>query len=531
MVLYNPDNDEALLNSLGYKQEFKREYSLLTLWALSFSILGVANLIVQLSDSIIGGSVTMVWGWLVPGILILSVGMALGELGSAYPTSGGLYFYTYKFAPAGAQRWASFLCAWSNTIGLIAGLSTANYGIAEMIMAAVNIGTGGDFVGTKYESYGIMIAVTVVICILGLLPSRYLSLFQLFGCFLQVLLLFIMCVAVPVGAARKGNINSAKFVFTETTNLTEGWSYGMVFCISWLTVAWTIGAFDSCIHLSEEASNATRAVPYAIISSVSMAVFLGAILEAVLAACILNEDFARLAASSSGQPFAVIFNDALGEKWTIAIISLMVLSMLITGSSILTSVSRQTYSVARDGVLPMSKYLRKLNGLSGVPFNAIIFDCIICSIFELLVLIDATAANALFSLYVSSNSLSWLLPIVSRLLKPKTVSFEPGIFYLGHIGSAVNSTISVLFLIFIISFVTVVPLDNPVEADTMNYTCLINPCVWLGALAYYFADAHKWFKGPKSTLGDGVSAVFEGIPKESESDVDCHIKLEHTKAL
>ena len=34
----------------------------------------------------------------------------------------------------------------------------------------------------------------------------------------------------------------------------------------------------------------------------------------------------------------------------------------------------------------------------------------------------------------------------------------------------------------------------------MNYTVVINMAVWLGALAYYFIDARKWFKGPKITI-------------------------------
>ena len=30
-------------------------------------------------------------------------------------------------------------------------------------------------------------------------------------------------------------------------------------------------------------------------------------------------------------------------------------------------------------------------------------------------------------------------------------------------------------------------------AQTMNYTVVINSAVWLGALAYYYIDARKWF--------------------------------------
>ena len=37
-------------------------------------------------------------------------------------------------------------------------------------------------------------------------------------------------------------------------------------------------------------------------------------------------------------------------------------------------------------------------------------------------------------------------------------------------------------------------------ASAMNYAIVISSAVWLGALAYYFIDARKWFTGPKITL-------------------------------
>lgn len=42
---------------------------------------------------------------------------------------------------------------------------------------------------------------------------------------------------------------------------------------------------------------------------------------------------------------------------------------------------------------------------------------------------------------------------------------------------------------------------NPTPS-TMNYTVVINSAVWLGALAYYYIDARKWFKGPVMTLSE-----------------------------
>lgn len=39
----NPENDEDLLARLGYKQEFKRDFSRLELFGLSFTIVGVVQ--------------------------------------------------------------------------------------------------------------------------------------------------------------------------------------------------------------------------------------------------------------------------------------------------------------------------------------------------------------------------------------------------------------------------------------------------------------------------------------------------------
>lgn len=67
------------------------------------------------------------------------------------------------------------------------------------------------------------------------------------------------------------------------------------------TAIWTIGAFDSCVHMSEEASNAAKAVPLGILSSIGMCWGLGFVIVIVLAAC-MNQDVDAVLGSSFGQP-------------------------------------------------------------------------------------------------------------------------------------------------------------------------------------------------------------------------------------
>jgi amino acid transporter len=92
--------DEALLATLGYKQEFQRAFTPLEVFGIAFSIIGllpsIASVLVYALPN--GGASSMVWGWLVASIFILIVGLAMAELGSSQPTSGGLYFWTHSLS-------------------------------------------------------------------------------------------------------------------------------------------------------------------------------------------------------------------------------------------------------------------------------------------------------------------------------------------------------------------------------------------------------------------------------------------------
>ena len=84
--------DEALLASLGYKQEFRREFAPLEVFGIAFSIIGllpsIASVLVYALPN--GGPVAMVWGWAVASLGVLFVGISMAELASAAPTSGGV---------------------------------------------------------------------------------------------------------------------------------------------------------------------------------------------------------------------------------------------------------------------------------------------------------------------------------------------------------------------------------------------------------------------------------------------------------
>ncbi|CAA7270613.1 unnamed protein product [Cyclocybe aegerita] len=112
-------NDEEVLASLGYRQELKRDFSWGELLGLSFSIIGVvqsiaAVLVYSLPN---GGAAAMVWGWAACCVLIMSIAFSMAELASAAPTTGGLYYWSFKFSSPKYQKVLSWIVGYSNSIG------------------------------------------------------------------------------------------------------------------------------------------------------------------------------------------------------------------------------------------------------------------------------------------------------------------------------------------------------------------------------------------------------------------------------
>ena len=137
--------------------EFRRNFTPVEHFGVGFSIIGLvfAGLRIAALDSWklfkessfnrsilvysvpYGGPVAMIWGvrsppslsrfpsinssyfqWAVCGVFLTTIALAMAELGSAAPTSGGLYYWTFKFS---SPRWRCLLswivgCKWSRTV-------------------------------------------------------------------------------------------------------------------------------------------------------------------------------------------------------------------------------------------------------------------------------------------------------------------------------------------------------------------------------------------------------------------------------
>src|SRR5687767_10863094 len=105
------------LKQLGYAQQLFREMGGFSNFAISFSIISIltgAVLLYGYGLKFAGPIINSV-GWPVVSLFTLCVAASMAELASAYPTAGGLYFWSFRL---GGRTWA-WSTAWLNMIGQV----------------------------------------------------------------------------------------------------------------------------------------------------------------------------------------------------------------------------------------------------------------------------------------------------------------------------------------------------------------------------------------------------------------------------
>lgn len=492
--------DENLLADIGYKQELKRTFSTFQVFGIAYSIMGVLPSIASLSAlGLSAGPGGFLWSWFAASIMIVSVSLSMSEMASSIPTSGGLYYWTYYYAPEKYRVMFSYFIGFCNAMALCAGLVSICYGNAEEILAAVYISHDGSFEITDGKTYGVFVACVLSQAVCTCLSSKNIALLQSTSAICNTGIIILFFIALPIGnAVNDKGFNDGKFIFGEVKNFSD-WPSGFQFVLSLFTAVWTIGAFDSCVHMSEEAKNASHGVPIGIISSVSVVSVLGFFIIVCINACV-SPDILSVIETDTGFPLAQIIYDSLGRSWAIAFMALIACCQWLMGASILTALSRQIWAFARDDGLPFSTYVKVVHPKLKVPIRAVIFASCISLALGCLCLAGPAASNALFSLTVSGNYTAWCTPIFLRLTSGRD-RFKPGPFFMGHFWSTANSIVTVSWGFFVI-VIAMFPSSKSVDKKDMNYTVVLTCGVWILSMIYFFLYKYKHYHGPKSNLED-----------------------------
>ncbi|KZT11815.1 amino acid transporter [Laetiporus sulphureus 93-53] len=493
--------DDVQLAELGYKSEFKREFSLLETIAFSFSIMAViTGMSSTLSLSLpSGGHVGLIWGWIIPVPFVMCVAAVMAEMTSSMPTSAGLYYFSAKLAPPEYSALASWITGWSNIMGQVTLLCGIDFTCAEMITTAIAVGTDGRVTPGTGPTYGILLAILFLHGLLCSAATRVLARMNLFYSF--VILGTTIAAIISLLVCSRGNRVSAKDAFTLFENET-GWdNAGWAFLLAFVVPMWQFTGYDSAAHISEETAGAARAAPIAIITSVASVGVLGWI--QAIAASFAIASVHDLLQTELSLPMGQLYLDVVGKNGMLAIWSLTTIAQFLCGAAQGVDASRVVFAFARDNALPGSRWWKKINYHTRTPVNAVWLVIALSALCGLLGF-SSTALTSLASASVIGLYTSYTTPIFLRVTSGRE-RLVPGPFSLGwwYIPIGWIAVAWVVFIVILLCFPTV----QAVNAQDMNYAVIIAMTVFIFASCSWMLSARKWFVGPVPNVDDRSSTV------------------------
>ncbi|KAK3673486.1 hypothetical protein LTR78_006720 [Recurvomyces mirabilis] len=481
VVDHEVDADEEILVALGYKQEFKRDFTIWSCFGVSFSILGILPSIASTLTYNLAyvGQAGSVWGWIVASILIQFVALSMAELCSSMPTAGGLYYAAAVLAPEGWGPLAAWVTGWSNFLGQLTGPTSVGYALAYMILTAVSIGNP-DYTIETWHIYLMLLAILFVSGLITMQATKIIGWINIVGTWVNLIALIIFVIWMPVGSINEPKTNSNKIVWTSEgiVNGTE-WPTGFAFIMGFLSVIWTMSGYDAPFHLSEECGNANIAAPRAIVMTAQLGFYLG--FPVILAIAYTVTNIQDVVASDLGQPMGALCLQVLGPRAGLAMFAINIVAQYCVELGCIIAGSRVIYAYSRDGALPGSRWWKQVNQYTQTPVNALWFDLGVNSLLGLLMFASPVAIGAVFSIGAIAQYTAFTIPIALRLTAASD-KFRPGPWNLGRWSKpcGIISCTWVVFIIPVLCFPSVKGGD--LNDLNMNYTCLIYGGVMLFAL-------------------------------------------------
>ena len=535
------DADEQLLAELGYKQELSRTWSGFSNFAISFSIISIlagcfTTFYFGWNN---GGPIAIALGWPLIAVLILIIGLCMSELVSAYPTSGGIYWWASKL---GGVK-AGYYTGWLNLVGLIAIVASVAYGAATFFDFALSRWSESWAAGYSLPRVFVIFTILLILTALAnIFSSQLLALVNNVSVWWHVIgaavVVIILVFFLKDGASHWniqdvffGHVNNTAGLYGGETSGPGFWFY--VLPLGFLLTQYTITGYDASAHLSEETHGASNAAAKGIWRSIFYSAIGGWILLLAFLFAVQDPD----AVSAGGGGVQVIFDQALTPQMSGLVLMIATIGQIFCTTACLTSASRMLFAFSRDGAVPGAKYWARVNK-SKTPVLAVIAVTVVGFILTLPALwqvnigtedapiYTVTAFFAIVSIGVIGLYLAFAIPIYYRW--KAGANFKQGSWNLGNKWKWM-APIAVIEII-VTSIYFILPLypagapgfmrgilgapsteEVPFDWKFINYAPIVLGVLLIALWIGWHVSAKKWFTGPKITvdLPAGVSSADE----------------------
>lgn len=537
--------DEERLRQLGYKQELRRELSLLKNFAVSF---GMLSMLTGLGGYYgfgfaYGGPMVVIWGWVLIVGMTFTVALSMAEICSSLPTTGGVYYWAGALSGKWGPMWA-WISAWMSLLGQVGITAGVEYTAVNYLEGMIQVKYPGFFFDKgNGEFWAVYCVFTIFHGILNAISVRVLGWLSISSVYWHVVGTIAIVIGLPCLAPTRQKVswvfgefippnpNAADYVPPPaldafcTDNPDDARclpgvgisSDFYIFVIGLLLSQWAMVGYDTSAHIADETKNAAVAGPVGLLMAIGASFVCGWSFQIALTFSI--QDVADAYAGS----FAIVrgvFQARYGSPdGALGFMFVMFIAANYCGTFCVTSNSRMLYAFARD--VPALGWFKRVNPVTGTPINSIAVMVAAACALGVTMLGSVVAFNAIASIGIIGLIVSYIIPIFLRLTVARRW-FKRGPFHLGAFSHVVG-WVAVVWGLFI-SAALILPTAYPVTKENLNYSSVAIGGTLLLCVLTWGLTARTWFKGPARNIDTGTKT-------EVLADAYMHGKLDEMDAL
>jgi amino acid transporter len=313
--------------------------------------------------------------WIFGACVALIVGLFYIEIGSCFPSSGGIGYYSHRTH----GRFCGFLTSWVNWLSIAAVPPIEAQAIIQYLSQLTpHMRELYDVNAHTLSSMGIAYAVILMIFFMfvNYWSVRFFIRFNNFFTIIKIVVPLLTIIALFMNGMHHEN-----FGHSMTEFVPYGWKSVLVSVVA-CGVVMSFNGFQSPLTFSEEIKSPKKMLPIAVIGSIVFCLIVYLLLEYVFIGAIAPGDLAK-----AGGWAGINYRSPYVDLLLLANIQIMVTIIYINsaispgacGITFLASGSRIMFSLSKERHLPA--LLSRLHPLYHTPRNAIIVCTIIGSIF------------------------------------------------------------------------------------------------------------------------------------------------------
>ncbi|KAF2395733.1 amino acid transporter [Trichodelitschia bisporula] len=492
------DNRSA---SLGLQAKtLHRSWSFFESFSASFAALYfIGGIRVTFSIGVGAGGPAAYWSsYVVTCIFVFITAAVLAEICSALPAAGSIYFWA---AEAGGRRFGrlfGFIVAWWACTAWTTFLASNSQAAANFLLSEISV-FGVDFPtdpsNIKFRAVQWILSEVFLFISIGLNyldPKVYKHIFRL-STGIIILDFLLNLIWLPIAVSKTYGFQPAKFVFTQTYNMTGAppvWNW----MLSYFVTAGILVGYEASGHISEETQNASLTAARGIFTSAVASGLLG--FPVVILFLFCSPDLDTLYALNAPQPFVGLYAMTMGHGGQVVMVVVCILGLIMNTTVAGVASSRLIWAVARDGVLPFSGWISAVSDKKE-PRNAVTVMLAVAALLLCTILPSPVAFTSLVSAAGVPTITSYALVCFGRVFCTPH-KFKNARWSLGR-WSRPLTFVALIWNLYLAG-VLFSPLFFPVTAQSFNYSPVIFGAITIfGILSWWLTPEDKWL--PNARLG------------------------------